>query len=782
MLTPALPVDGRSYRVAWQPQPGPQTLLLTCPYDEIFYGGARGGGKTSGMLGHWLKHQTIGGSHARGLILRRTYPELKEVREQAEALFPLLGARYKAGDKTWIFRNGSKLIFGHLDTQKDARKVLGQQYSWIGIEEITTWSSELAVDEVIGCLRSAHGIRCQWLATGNPGGIGHNWVKARFIDPMPPYTPYRDPKTGSIRVFIPAKLSDNKILTASDPNYASRLKGAGPEWLVKAWLDGDWNIVAGGMFDDLWRADVHVLHPFLVPRSWTIERAFDWGSSKPFSLGWWTTCNGEQVAGQRHFARGTKIRIAEWYGWDGKTPNKGLMSATHALNEIKTDTDVAKHALKIEAEMKRDYGYVVEAGPADPSIFTVTNGTSIGMTYNNLGLSFKPAAAGPGSRVAGWTQMRTMLQAAKKSPMEEPGLFVFSTCRQFIRTVPTLPRDLIKIDDVDCLIAGTPVDTARGQIPIEQVQVGELVQTPLGLRRVVRSNYSGIAPTVAVQFSNGQTLTGTLNHGVFTYEHGLVPLSELQPGMTLTERDSAWLKLSSTMMSSISAILGEVIMTLTAVLSPKVARACIDKSGSIIMAPSHRAMSCITRTTTPSTSDLRTWSRFLTQIMHDSISKRGSVQAAISQSGWMLGDGVIQGKQPFARMLTRCRRALTNENLRVLIVASLLERGTLGKYTAPVPVKNSTVWHSVRSRALSAVSSLGSSLMRRGKSRLVVTSVAGPCGDAAVYNLTVEQAHLFYANGALVSNTDAEDHCGDETRYTIMTKRSTVSVQKLVGV
>lgn len=430
----------QAVQIAWQPQPGPQTLLMVCPYDEIFYGGARGGGKTSGMLGHWLKHSHFGGRHAKGIIFRRTFDELEEVMEQSNGLFPLIGGHYQSGKKTWLFRNGSKLLLRFLDKDDQAKKYLGRAYTWMGMEELTNWPSPDPVNKLKACLRSAHGIRCQWMGTGNPGGVGHNWVKAMFIDPMPPFMPYRDPDTGLLRVFIPAKLQDNKILMESDPQYANRLKGTGPEWLVKAWLDGNWDIVAGGMFDDLWDSKIHILQPFPIPRGWTIERAFDWGSSRPFSLGWWATCNGEQVAGQRHFYRGTKIRIAEWYGWDGKTPNKGL-------NMV--DSEIARRGLEMEREMMKTYNYVIQEGPADPSIFTVMNGTSIAQTYQRLGMTFKPAATGPGSRVAGWAQMRTMLKAMKKQPMEGPGLGVFSGCRQFIRTVPTMPRDLIKLDDCD---------------------------------------------------------------------------------------------------------------------------------------------------------------------------------------------------------------------------------------------------------------------------------------------------------------------------------------------
>ncbi len=435
-----MPAAAHDLRIAWQPQPGPQTILLLCPYDEIFYGGAAGGGKTSGILGHWAKHAQEWGPHARGILFRKTYDELEEVIEQAHQIYPLLGAVYKDSKKTWIFPNGARLKLRFLERDKDASRYQGHQYTWMCFEELTNWPSPEPINKLKARLRSAHGVRCQWLATGNPGGVGHNWVKGYFIDPMRPFEPYQDPETGLVRIFIPAKLKDNQLLLKNDPQYVNRLKASGPEWLVKAWLEGNWDIVAGGMFDDLWKREIHILEPFVIPRTWTIDRAFDWGSSKPFSLGWWAESNGEALPDGRVFYKGTKIRIAEWYGWNGKTPNKGLGLV---------DTEIAKQALDKEATMTKAHGYHFSEGPADPSIFAVVNGASIGGRLEAAGLVFRAAPGGAGSRKNGWEMMRAMMLAATKTPMEGPGLFVFSHCRQFIRTVPLLPRDPINLDDVD---------------------------------------------------------------------------------------------------------------------------------------------------------------------------------------------------------------------------------------------------------------------------------------------------------------------------------------------
>lgn len=375
------------------------------------------------------------GRCAKGVLFRRTYPELEEVHEQATRMYSPIGGHYRASKRTWYFPNGAKIKFRHLAKDKDADSYQGHQYTWVGVEEITNFPSPAPIDKIRATLRSSDGVPCQFVATGNPGGSGHNHVKARYITPMPPMQPYLDPKSGTTRIFIPAKLSDNAILVRNDPGYVNRLHESGPEWLVKAWLDGNWDIVAGGMFDDIWDSAVNIIRPFEIPSSWIIDRAFDWGSSKPFSLGWWAESNGEKAPDGKVYKKGTLFNIGEWYGSNGK-PNEGLRMLA---------VEVARKGL----EMERFRKWPVQAGPADPSIFAVENGASIARDMELAGMKFYAADAGPGSRKNGWERMRKMIKSAKQEPMEEPGLYVFETCRDFIRTVPILPRDRNDPDDAD---------------------------------------------------------------------------------------------------------------------------------------------------------------------------------------------------------------------------------------------------------------------------------------------------------------------------------------------
>lgn len=235
-----------AFNIVWKPQPGPQTSLITCPAEDILYGGARGGGKTDGSIGDWISHAMTYGSRARGIWFRRTLEELADVKERMNELFTAVGARFRVQDNSWRFPNGAKLLLRYLESDADADKYQGHQYSWMCVEELGNFKSPVPIDKIKATLRSASGVKVRFIATANPGGKGHKWIKERYVDPAPPGTPFQDPTTGAWRVFIPSKLSDNKLLVEADPSYANRLKGTGPSWLVKAWLEGDWNIAMDG--------------------------------------------------------------------------------------------------------------------------------------------------------------------------------------------------------------------------------------------------------------------------------------------------------------------------------------------------------------------------------------------------------------------------------------------------------------------------------------------------------------------------------------------------------
>ena len=436
----ALPDQQRLQGEIWGPQPGPQTFLLSCCIEDIFIGGARGGGKTIGLLLDWASHADLYGKHAKGIFFRRTYPELEEVEVEAKMIFPGMGASLHTMRRTWVWPNGATLRMRYLSRDEDADHYQGHSYTSIFFDELGMYPSLKAVDKLRACLRSAAGVPCVFRCSGNPGGPGHNQVKTRYIDPAPPLTPFcattklpDGTEARTWRVFIPATLDDNLKLQKADPEYWQRVSTAvaGNEALLKAWRWGIWDIVAGGIFDDLWDPSLHILSPFKIPRSWRVYRAFDWGSSKPFSVGWWAVSDGTPTAEGRKFPPGTLIRIAEWYGWNGK-PNEGLRMVS---------SEIARKILEMEEAM----GYKVFPGPAD--LPSAQDGADMAADFARLRVSWQEIDNK--SRVAGWQQVRKRLLASKQTFLEDPGLFVFDTCRQFIRTVPILPRDTKNNDDVD---------------------------------------------------------------------------------------------------------------------------------------------------------------------------------------------------------------------------------------------------------------------------------------------------------------------------------------------
>lgn len=452
-------IDLSSTKIAWAAQPGPQSLLMQCPATEILYGGARGGGKTDGAIGHFAAHASAHGKAARGIFFRNKNKQLENVFERTKEIYPKLGWNYtgstNSGNIIWYAPNGATLKMRYLEKDRDADNYQGHQYTWICFEEAGNWDTSQCIRKLRACLRTAvPNVKKTMLLTANPGGVGHNWLKRYYIDPAPPLSLHTDPETNMVRCFIPSKVTDNPALLKADPNYVNQLKGSGPEWLVKAWLDGNWDIIAGGMFDDVWDASKHILKPFEIPRGWTITRSFDWGSSKPFSVGWWAELDGNSFRVRdkiRAYPKGTKIRIAEWYGCQPGRENEGLRMTAQEIAQGMREREEA-------------LGIYVEPGPADSSIYTQENGPSIADDMEAEGIYFLPADKRPGSRVSGWEQMRKRFKASLQSPMEEPGLFVFETCRSFIRTVPTLPRDERNLDDINTNAEDHIADETRYQI------------------------------------------------------------------------------------------------------------------------------------------------------------------------------------------------------------------------------------------------------------------------------------------------------------------------------
>lgn len=416
--------------VVWRPQPGPQTALLTCPVFEVFFGGARGGGKTDGMLGEWAVHADRYGKDAIGLMVRRTRTELTETFERARALFAPLGATFTTVPMRCVMPGGARLTFAYLERDADAEGYQGHSYTRVYVEEAGNFPSPAPILKLFATLRSGAGVPCRIRLTGNPGGPGHQWVRARYIDPEPMgWRVIKDDASGLERVYIPSRVGDNRHLGA---DYVARLRASGAPELVRAWLEGDWSVIAGAFFPefDLGR---HVIAPRELPAHWFRFRSLDWGSARPFSVGWWAVSDGELP----DIPRGALVRYREWYGSTGK-PNEGLRM---------TAEEVAAGIAQREAmDPKPENGL---HGVADPAIFSSDGGPSIAERMARAAkVFFRPADNARVARqgaLGGWDQVRARLRGDETGP----GLLIFSTCRDLIRTLPALQHDSDRPEDVD---------------------------------------------------------------------------------------------------------------------------------------------------------------------------------------------------------------------------------------------------------------------------------------------------------------------------------------------
>lgn len=324
------------------------------------------------------------------------------------------------------------------------------------VEEMGQWPDPKPLDMMRATVRSGHPIKCGMRGTTNPGGSGHHWLKARYIDPAPKGMKVLiDPETEEEYMFIPARLEDNKILMENDPSYERRIMGVGSAALVRAWRWGEWDIVSGGFFDDIFRFDTHIIPPFKVPEGWELRRSFDWGSAKPASLGIWAISDGSIVESEGlWFPRGSVIRINEWYTCQKKggfiVPNKGLKLSNQDLGIgiAKRSIDTALRHRRYENSRPHEYKGCV----ADPAIFHKHGGPSIWDQIRSASamvghrLYFRHA---DNSRVTGWQLMRGLIEEAAKEQPEFPGMWIFDTCTEWIRTVPTISRHKKNLDDVE---------------------------------------------------------------------------------------------------------------------------------------------------------------------------------------------------------------------------------------------------------------------------------------------------------------------------------------------
>ena len=298
--------------VIFKPNPGPQTEFLAASEREVLYGGAAGGGKSYAILADAIRDIT--NPNFRGLIVRRTTEELRELISKSQELYPkaVPGIKWSERKSEWKHPNGGSLWMSFLERDQDVTRYQGQAFNYIAFDELTQWPTPFAWNYMRSRLRTTDpSLKLYMRATTNPGGVGHNWVKKMFIDPAPwgkafwatdldtgetlVYPKTHTTKAGQPlfkRRFIPAKLSDNPYLFSSG-EYEGNLLSL-PDAERRRLLDGDWDVIEGNAFPE-WNRKIHVIEPFPLDPTWRRFRACDYGYSSHSGVLWFAVTPDEQL-------------------------------------------------------------------------------------------------------------------------------------------------------------------------------------------------------------------------------------------------------------------------------------------------------------------------------------------------------------------------------------------------------------------------------------------------------------------------------------------------------
>ena len=416
--------------VIFKPNTGPQTQFLAASEREVFYGGARGGGKSYAMLVDPLRY-CHRATH-RALLIRRTMPELRDLINHSQRLYSRAfpGAKWREQEKEWRFPSGAKIEFGYAENMTDVLRYQGQSYTWIGIDELPQYPTPDIYNFLRSSLRSVDPeIPVFMRATGNPGNVGSQWVREMFVNPSTPNKKF-DVKISTpvgvrkiSRRFIPAKLQDNPYLMQTDDYYI--MLASLPETQKRQFLDGDWDAFDDSAFPEF-KKQTHVVESFEIPKGWYRFRAADWGYSSPACCLWFAIDYDNNIWIYR-----------ELY----VTKN--------------TADQFARKVLELE------HGEYINYGVLDSSTWAKRGdvGPSIAETMIQNGCRWRPSDRSPKSRING--KLEVHKRFTLNPDTKEPGLMILSNCRNLIRTLSTLPVDSNNPEDVDTKAEDHAYDALR---------------------------------------------------------------------------------------------------------------------------------------------------------------------------------------------------------------------------------------------------------------------------------------------------------------------------------
>jgi hypothetical protein len=407
-------------KIGWSPFPGPQTHFLEADEFEVMFSGGRAPGKSDALMMDPLRY--CNNRAFRGLVIRKAMNDLRDLIRRAKELYPQAypGTKWKEQEKLFVFPSGATIEFGYCDHEDDVARYQGQEYTWLGIDELTQIPSEETYTKLVASVRkSGDGLKNYVRSTTNPNGPGKNWVKKRFVDKGSANTTITivtDVKgVGTIkttRKWIHGTVFDNPKYVKENPQYIAMLQNIDNEVLRKQWLEGDWDSADGLAFDEFSRK-THVIKPFDIPSSWYRFRACDWGYK-------------------------TKA-VCLWFAvdYDGQI---------YVYRELVTTGVLAKDFGAKIRNIEEGTGEKVRYGILDVSAWS-QRGEDAPPPAEDMGnLTWRPSDRSKHSRVTGKQQVHKYLQADEDGT---PGVLIFDTCTDLIACLSSIPMDKNNNEDVD---------------------------------------------------------------------------------------------------------------------------------------------------------------------------------------------------------------------------------------------------------------------------------------------------------------------------------------------